>query len=305
MAVRLLAASCAGGGQPDVSCRRRFSRIGTRARLRDLGGHDDPAGAGHRESSVCAARGMANLGTAAGAQKLVSESRGPARHAAPFSSGAARPAAVPEGLRDMLPTGAAPAHLQTLEQAGIRVSQGLRTGCNRLFYVTLAGDDGGETVSVEASDSFQNVQFRVPADALRPVLHRQADMPKPLYAATCRRPVRSICRSGFCRETRPWSRVRRRHTASVVNLRLVSCPPNWLRSSREQPALHRTRKNRRVSSPICRPFAPISASQPTDVASPVSGTCYRLSPPAICPQSSRRGSITGRRWSRSIRSRRS
>lgn len=94
-----------------------------------------------------------------------------------FSSGAARPAAVPEGLRDMLPTGASPAHLQTLEQAGIRVSQGLRTGCNRFFYVTLAGDDGGETVAVEASDSFQNVQFRVPADALRPVLHRQADMP--------------------------------------------------------------------------------------------------------------------------------
>lgn len=94
-----------------------------------------------------------------------------------FSYGDARPAVVLEGLRDMLPTGAAPVHLQTLEQAGIRVSQGLRSGCNRFFYVTLAGDDDGETVAVEASDSFQNVRFRVPAEALRPVLHRQADMP--------------------------------------------------------------------------------------------------------------------------------
>lgn len=93
-----------------------------------------------------------------------------------FSLGNARQAAILEGLRDMLPPGAAPSRLQTLEQAGIRVSQGLRSGCNRFFYVTLAGDDEGETVTVEATDSFQNMRFRVPADALRPVLHRQADM---------------------------------------------------------------------------------------------------------------------------------
>lgn len=93
-----------------------------------------------------------------------------------FSAGEARPAAMPEGLRDMLPPGAAPARLQTLEQAGIRVSQGLRSGCNRFFYVALANDDESETVTVEASESFQNMRFRVPAAALRPVLHRQADM---------------------------------------------------------------------------------------------------------------------------------
>ncbi len=93
-----------------------------------------------------------------------------------FSDREARPAVMPEGLRDMLPPGAAPAHLQTLEQAGIRVSQGLRSGCNRFFYVTMAGDEEGESVTVEASDSFQNMQVRVPVAALRPVLHRQADM---------------------------------------------------------------------------------------------------------------------------------
>lgn len=93
-----------------------------------------------------------------------------------FSAGASRPAVMPEGLRDMLPPGAAPARLQTLEQAGIRVSQGLRSGCNRFFYVTMAGDEEGEAVTIEASASFQNMQVRVPTTALRPVLHRQADM---------------------------------------------------------------------------------------------------------------------------------
>lgn len=93
-----------------------------------------------------------------------------------FSAGDIRPAAIPEGLRDMLPPGATPAHLQTLEQAGIRVSQGLRSGCNRFFYVTLTGVEESEIVTVEASDSFENMQFRVPVAALRPVLHRQADM---------------------------------------------------------------------------------------------------------------------------------
>lgn len=93
-----------------------------------------------------------------------------------FSVGEAKPAAIPEGLRDILPPGAVLARLQTLEQAGIRVGQGLRSGCNRFFYVTLTGDDDGEIVTVETSDSFQNMCFRVPAAALRPVLHRQADM---------------------------------------------------------------------------------------------------------------------------------
>ena len=92
------------------------------------------------------------------------------------SVGETMPAAMPEGLRDMLPPGVAPARLHTLEQAGIRVSQGLRSGCNRFFYVTLTGEGERETVTVEASNSFQNMQFRVPASALRPVLHRQAEM---------------------------------------------------------------------------------------------------------------------------------
>lgn len=93
-----------------------------------------------------------------------------------FSFGGTHPVAIPENLRAMLPPDAVPAGLQTLDEAGVRVSQGLRTGCNRFFYMTFISDDGNGMVTVEASESFQNRRFRVPIEALRPVLHRQADM---------------------------------------------------------------------------------------------------------------------------------
>lgn len=94
----------------------------------------------------------------------------------PASTLNTKPAVLTEGLREMLPPDAAPAPLLTLEQAGIRVSQGLRSGCNRFFYVTRVGKGGGNTVIVEASKSFQNMRFHVPKTALRPVLHRQVGM---------------------------------------------------------------------------------------------------------------------------------
>ena len=86
-------------------------------------------------------------------------------------------ARIPERLREMLPSIAISANLQTLEEAGICVSQGLRTGCNRFFYVTVLADEPDGDVIVETSDTFQGMPVRIPKDALRPVLHRQADMP--------------------------------------------------------------------------------------------------------------------------------
>lgn len=93
-----------------------------------------------------------------------------------FPCGDAKSAIMSEGFREMLPSGFATARLQTLDQAEIRVSQGLRTGCNRFFYVALVGDSDCGSVAVEASSHFGNARFRVPAEALRPVLHRQVDM---------------------------------------------------------------------------------------------------------------------------------
>lgn len=85
-------------------------------------------------------------------------------------------AAVPEPLRALLPAGNAPADLQTLAEAQIRVSQGLRTGCNRFFYVTMLAEHSDGTATVEASESFQKLRFKVPQEAFRPVLHRQKDL---------------------------------------------------------------------------------------------------------------------------------
>jgi hypothetical protein len=83
---------------------------------------------------------------------------------------------IPEPLRDLLPAGFAPGALCTLAEAGIHVGQGLRTGCNRFFYVTACGTPDRGMVTVEASSFFQHRRFAVPAGALRPVLRRQAEL---------------------------------------------------------------------------------------------------------------------------------
>ena len=86
------------------------------------------------------------------------------------------PAALPEALREMLPSGADTAALVPLEEAGIKVGQGLRTGCNAFFYVTACGTAGDGSVRVKASPALGDTEFAVPSDALQPVLRRQAEM---------------------------------------------------------------------------------------------------------------------------------
>lgn len=87
-----------------------------------------------------------------------------------------KPTIIPGALGEILPEGIAADALCTLERAGIQVGQGLRTGCNRFFYVTACGPSENDMVSVEASSFFQHRRFSVPADALRPVLRRQSEM---------------------------------------------------------------------------------------------------------------------------------
>lgn len=86
------------------------------------------------------------------------------------------PAALPEGLRDILPLDADTATLVRLAEAGIKVGQGLRTGCNAFFYVTVYGIGGDGSVHVKASPALGGTGFAVPSDALEPVLRRQAEM---------------------------------------------------------------------------------------------------------------------------------
>jgi hypothetical protein len=83
---------------------------------------------------------------------------------------------VPDSLRDVLPDSFSAGALTTLEQAGIQVGQGLRTGCNRFFYVTARGPSEAGAMCVEASSFFGHRRFSVPADAVRPVLRRQSEL---------------------------------------------------------------------------------------------------------------------------------
>jgi hypothetical protein len=83
---------------------------------------------------------------------------------------------IPEPLRDLLPAGFATGALRTLGEHGIQVGQGLRTGCNRFFYVTACDAPGRGMATVEASSLFQHRHFAVPSGALHPVLRRQAEL---------------------------------------------------------------------------------------------------------------------------------
>ena len=84
-----------------------------------------------------------------------------------------QPAVVPEALADLLPDGCP---LRNLEDAGIFVGQGLRTGCNDFFYVTVRAARGRNAALVEASALFDACCFVAPNAALRPVLRRQAEL---------------------------------------------------------------------------------------------------------------------------------
>ena len=86
-----------------------------------------------------------------------------------------RQPALPVAMRDVLPEESR--NLCLLKDVGIRVGQGLRTGCNQFFYVTECFSDGNGVVRVITSDSLGGQEFAVPEGALRPVVRRQSEVP--------------------------------------------------------------------------------------------------------------------------------
>lgn len=86
-------------------------------------------------------------------------------------------ASVPEALRDLLPPSFNGHALRPLSSAGIHAGQGLRTGCNRFFYVKLVGDENDGVMRVQTDPVFGGGRVvPVPESTLIPVLHRQADL---------------------------------------------------------------------------------------------------------------------------------
>ena len=81
-----------------------------------------------------------------------------------------------DALRQILPADAKPSDLVTLEESGIKVGQGLRTGCNGFFYVTVSGEGDGDIIPIRTSSVMGDWTFAVPSTALRPVLRRQSEI---------------------------------------------------------------------------------------------------------------------------------
>jgi len=68
-------------------------------------------------------------------------------------------------------------NLVTLTTAGVKIGQGLRTGCNAFFYVDeVDAAPDAESVTVRVSNLFKSRTFDVPRAVLRPALRRQSEV---------------------------------------------------------------------------------------------------------------------------------
>ncbi|MDX3968135.1 MAG: N-6 DNA methylase [Bradyrhizobium sp.] len=93
-----------------------------------------------------------------------------------FSKTNERTLVLPEAVRDVFKNGIAPASTASLEEVGIHVGQGLRTGCNWFFYVDAREGGDKEFTRIRASSAFGHREFQIPNAVLRPVLRRQSEL---------------------------------------------------------------------------------------------------------------------------------
>ncbi|WP_282152726.1 N-6 DNA methylase [Ruegeria atlantica] len=83
---------------------------------------------------------------------------------------------LPSALARVLPSHARTDFLVPLQSVGISIGQGLRTGCNRFFYVERVKNQGRNNVTVRAGKAYDSALLTIPNAAVRHVLHRQADL---------------------------------------------------------------------------------------------------------------------------------
>ena len=83
---------------------------------------------------------------------------------------------IPDALRDLMPPNLHPDSFGSADDLGIHTGQGLRTGCNRFFYVAPSEALSAEFTKVTTNPVFDSRIVSVPTVALKPVLHRQAEL---------------------------------------------------------------------------------------------------------------------------------
>lgn len=86
----------------------------------------------------------------------------------------ARQMSMPTQIRRLLTDSTA--ELKTLDQVGVAVGQGLRTGANSFFYVNLLKSEITESL-VEPNKIFDMEPISVPTRFLRPVIRKQSELP--------------------------------------------------------------------------------------------------------------------------------
>lgn len=82
---------------------------------------------------------------------------------------------IPRPLRSIVPF-SSHLNITTLEELGIKVGQGLRTGCNGFFYVTLVEYINENEARIRAANTLGSIEINVPSAVLRPVIRGQADV---------------------------------------------------------------------------------------------------------------------------------
>ncbi len=90
---------------------------------------------------------------------------------------------VPDALRGLL-SDFATVRIVTPYDSGIRISQGLRTGCNGFFYVDLVAELPKGAARVRLSELFGGEEIIVPATILVPVVRRQSEVSGPVAKET-------------------------------------------------------------------------------------------------------------------------
>ena len=97
----------------------------------------------------------------------------------PLLAPASPPAAstLPSALAEVLPARLREHSFTCLEETGVSVGQGLRTGCNAFFHVTACRAPESGFVTVETSALFGTARLLAPASVLRPTLRKQFELP--------------------------------------------------------------------------------------------------------------------------------